>query len=156
MASSSSLLLAVDSGERLPDFGTAEEAAYIFGWEGGRVLHRAMRNIPNTDVAYVRNRTGSTDEDEKIRLSLAINRLSNRICEACCWKPSSDRKHHNRLKLCAACCCAWFCDDACLAKAKEEVLLDGKSTHDLRCCKPQGPLDRGPQAIAIGRVDMKK
>ncbi len=144
-------LLMVDSSSEpfLPAFASEEEKATILSWEDGAVVARAISSIPAVDVDYLLA-SGTGTEDSRLRWFLAYTRLSNRICHGCEWKPAPDRRHHNRLRLCGACCLAWFCSDECRERAHARTHSKGTSKHLLRCkTDASGPLDDGPMCIVV-------
>ena len=131
-------------GLKLPPHGS-QELLYYITWlrtEDNQLLfEKAYKNIPNSDVDYLLNVTKEpSTQQERTKLSqmLAFNRLANRICENC-----GDKKDITKLSICNDCGLAWYCSKECQTNHWD--------IHKLRCCKPDGPLDEGYQAIALLR-----
>ena len=150
-ASDSVLLLDAADVAELPEHASPAFLDMVLSWGDGAILQRAAENVPEADVTHVIDVTGSSKSRDVLKLHLAMNRLANRICEFCGWKPGPDRKHHCRLRLCKQCCLAWFCSAEHMDLA---ATTPGHGEHHLRCRSPAtGPLDTGFQAIAIMRTE---
>ncbi len=150
-----STLLNVDENApaALPPFASDAEVRYIYSWKDGAIMQRALQNIPASDVALCREVVRGAVDD--LPPSLAYNRLSNRICDACRWKPSPEtRLHENRLKLCSTCCQAWFCSEECREHARVHAAEPGASKHALRCGvdRATAPLDDGPMKLVFAKL----
>ena len=102
----------------------------------------AAANIPDTDAALVQTKAPDMTK-EQAKMALACNRWCNPICEGCFTK-----KENVPLFLCRACKLAFYCS----AKCQESHSV----AHSKRCCKLDGPLDQGPQAIVFLKVNDKK
>jgi hypothetical protein len=142
-------LLAVDTGEgQLPEHGL-DRAEYISrltatdekGNENQNLLQIASKNIPTADIQLITGIVKDNGADRmgsaQIASSLAMNLLCNRICETCGSKPQI----RNALKLCGSCKLGWYCSSECQT-AHYEI-------HSTRCCKPDGPLDKGFQGLVV-------
>lgn len=138
-------LVKVDVGEGgLPPHGSDEFARYVQTLrlpDGVNVLSHAVVNVPAGDIELVREVAPANSNQGDLRISLALNLLMNRICENC------EKKPHVRgaLKLCSACCLAWYCSESCQQAQWQ--------THQLRCCKPDGPLDKGAQKLVFCKME---
>ena len=75
----------------------------------------------------------------KAAMMATFNLLANRICEQC-----GDKSDITRLSICGSCALAWYCSKECQEKHWP--------THKLRCCKKDGPLNKGYQAMAICKM----
>jgi hypothetical protein len=140
-------LVVADTGHGpLPPFG-AELGEYVQTLHlpaesaGHHILTLGSKNIPATDLTTVIEKVGTHMSEANLRAALAMNLLTNRICEQCGEKPH----FHGALKLCTSCCLAWYCDKSCQRQHW--------GTHQLRCCKPDGPLNKGYQEMAFGKVE---
>ena len=134
-------------GFRLPPPGT-QELLYYITWlridDNKLLFERAFKNVPKADIDLLINKTKETEGEivdiEKKRLQyaqmLAFNILANRICDHC-----GDKKDITKLSICSDCALSWYCSKECQQRHL--------NTHKLRCCQPDGPLDRGYQAIAL-------
>lgn len=106
-----------------------------------KLVNFAASNIPNNEVAYVKDQLKSfphyaeigqanaqamkLPDDNKIRVIRALNRLSLRMCHHCLLKereinpmesisPSSASKR-TPFNLCQACCLVYYCSEECKA-----------------------------------------
>ena len=131
-------------GFKLPPHGTQELIWYI-NWlkmeNGDSLLMKAINNLPHADVEkivplMVDDPKPLHEKVQQAAMMCTFNLLSNRICEQC-----GDKSDIVRLSLCGSCALAWYCSKECQEKHCP--------THKLRCCKPDGPLNNGYQAIAI-------
>lgn len=98
-----------------------------------------MGRLPQKDVDLIKNI--SDENEELIRMKLAMNRLTNRICNKC-----HDKRELSKLSLCSQCGSTWYCNKDCQEKDWDN--------HIHRCNKQDGPLDKGPMAITL--VSVKK
>ena len=136
---------------QLPDFGTQELIAYLASLtfeDGTSVFMTGLRNIPVADIqllsTYAKREQNETNETfiQRLGQMILFNRLSNRICEKC-----GDKHDIRKLSLCRDCGLSWYCSKEC----QEQHW----STHKLRCCKQDGPLDKGYQQMTFLEVDSK-
>ena len=106
------------------------------------LFQKAIQNIPDADIKLIQTNYCSKHDAsiEQIRFLLASTRWSNKICDVC-W----DKTNIAALIPCQQCGLAFYCSDDC-----RQI---GTPSHTARCCKLDGPLDSGPQAIAIVTVD---
>lgn len=123
------------------------------------VFGEAITHVPDSDVACFRNFVNNLPEegnvdpdlppaldvkmmsDTDVRGMMATLRYQNAICDGC-WKKGAGVK----LLLCSKCKLTFYCGTKCRDEHAK--------THAKRCCKPDGPLDEGPQKIAF--VPIKK
>ena len=154
-AAPSLLMLDSSSVPMLPAFGSPEEWAYFQSWANGAVFNHAVQHIPPADIDFMERamaKIGRTGSRLETAVNLAYCRLSNRICDACMWKPArGSRRHESRLRLCSGCCLAWFCSEECRSKAHARTYEKNRSKHLLRCCVAlaSAPLDDGPMSITV-------
>lgn len=90
----------------------------------------ALKNVPDADVNLL-NQKGCNLSQEELRFIIAMRKWKNKVCNLC-GNPTP-------LKLCSQCRLAFYCDDKCQS-------WDWRK-HKLRCCKKDGPLDDGHNAI---------
>lgn len=108
------------------------------------LLAEANQHVPQADVDLFRHAAGTPDAfdkvknmtEDEVRTVLVSLRYSNSICDKC-WKKGPNVK----LLVCAACKLVFYCSEACRAGHTEK--------HAQRCCKPDGPLDDGPQQLTL-------
>jgi hypothetical protein len=134
---------------KLPEHGSDELMHYITNLktrDNKLIGQKAIENIPIKDINLVLNKINPRIGPELInqvsilRHALAYNRLANRICEQC-----GDKNDIIKLMICEDCCLSWYCSKECQVKHW--------NTHQLRCCNEYGPLDKGYQAIFMGKID---
>lgn len=99
-----------------------------------------VEKLPISEVKRVFTATGKTDasakEIRRIRMMLTLNRLCNRICNACL-----DKSNPLALVACSSCGLTWYCNERCRARDQEK--------HQLWCCNPNAAPDDGPMATAL-------
>lgn len=128
----------------MPPQGTPMLVEYLQSLEmpnGDSLLLKAVNNMPDADIRMLLQNTPDDPRSFKDRVSnsacmLTINLLANRICEQC-----GDKSDIKKLSICGSCALAWYCSKECQEKHWP--------THKLRCCKKDGPLNKGFQAIAF-------
>lgn len=109
----------------------------------------AVNNVPDADVNLLESFGGPTPSAgfpstrNQLRVVLALNRWTNKICDQCL-----DKSNVSALQPCPACALAFYCSQECREKAA--------AAHAARCCKRDGPLDKGPMAIVIMKRDENK
>ena len=133
-------------GTRTPVPGTQpSESDDVY--EHSDAFARAVANVPDADIDALQKIVAARECDcggvMPTRLNLAAgvvqSRRANRICSKCC---NNDRR---ALEVCEACGLDYYCSRACQQSDQER--------HKLRCCKKDGPLDKGPMGIAIVHID---
>lgn len=111
------------------------------------LFRKAMASIPKSDVLYVRKfealHSFPSKSEEDIVHMLAAIRWTNPICERCL-----DKKDPGALFACGECGLGFYCSRGC-----QEAHLP---FHSLRCCNPDGPLDKGPFQIVFGSFVVDK
>ena len=131
-------------GFKLPPHGSQELIWYI-EWlkmeNGESLLLKGINNLPSIDIHTILELMKNDPKplQEKINQSAMMctfNLLANRICEQC-----GDKSDITQLSICGSCALAWYCSKECQEKHWP--------THKLRCCKKDGPLNKGYQAIAV-------
>jgi hypothetical protein len=111
------------------------------------LLAEAITHMPITDVNCVLGHANKDlpEEEQKemserdIRVMLVYLRYSNAICDQC-----SAKGHGVDLRLCPACKIVFYCSEECRAEHAHK--------HASRCCKPNAPLDDGPQQLVFARM----
>jgi len=104
----------------------------------------AVGNVPKCDIKLIRNQVLTTNpalanNELRIREVIVNNRWCNKICDTCLNKRDPDKLMH-----CGRCCLTFYCNRECQRKDWDR--------HKLRCCKPDGPLDKGPQELVFVNV----
>lgn len=100
----------------------------------------AIKNIPDADVDYVRKFTkDDSSSREFIAQMLAANIWKDKICDFC-----GNKSNVSGLKRCLNCSLAFYCGKKCQTSHWK--------IHKLRCCKKDGPLNKGYQGIAFEKV----
>jgi len=135
------------SSSRLPEHGSQELIQYLTTLtfaDGDNLFMRGVSNMPVKDITLITDRMtdGDGPANERVMKAaqmLTFNRLANRICEECSYKNTL-----TNLSICSGCALAWYCSKECQARHW--------NTHKLRCCKRDGPLDDGYQAIVLAKV----
>lgn len=107
---------------------------------------RAYFNIPKADVDCVakysqEDKPLTPEKESQFRMQLLILRYTNVICDTCHKKPPTPGLVLTR---CDKCYLAQYCSSVCRNVGWEH--------HRKRCCKPNGPLDTGPQQLAFVKV----
>lgn len=133
---------------RVPEHGSQELIQYITTLrltDGENLFMRGVSKMPVKDITIITDRMTDEDGTEKERVMkaaqmLTFNRLTNRICEECSYKNTL-----TNLSICSGCALAWYCSKECQTRHW--------NTHKLRCCKRDGPLDDGYQAIVLAKVE---
>ena len=136
------------SSSRLPEHGSQELIQYITTLtfaNGENLFMRGVSKMPVVDISMITSRMTDGDgpaneRDMKAAQMLTFNRLANRICEECSYK-----KTLTNLSICSGCALSWYCSKECQTRHW--------NTHKLRCCKSDGPLDTGYQAIVLAKVE---
>jgi len=132
-------LAIVDDNPNVPN-SVVQDPAYVLSLKLGdeKLVTVTARKLPHKDVQLI-SVLGMHNDPSFIRISLAMNRLSNRICNKCLSKNKLAT-----LKICEGCTGTWYCSKECQEHDWE--------THKLRCNNLDGPLDDGPMAIAIMKM----
>lgn len=104
---------------------------------------KARSNLPKADVELIKSQPGCVMTDDQISFNLTINCWRNYICDGCLAKSPE-----TKLYLCKSCYITQYCSPQCQAKCREK--------HEKRCCKPDGPLDDGPQKIIFFKQVVRK
>jgi hypothetical protein len=119
----------MEINKRLMDF-------YLHTPAGQKILTDCAFKMPKAEIAALVNQTGTTTDSVELAHSLALNRLTNRICNHC-W----NKKNIAMLQACAACGMTWYCNEACRAADKEN--------HSKWCCNPDAKPDQGPLKVVV-------
>lgn len=125
-------------GFTLPQFGTSELVNYTCNLtlpDNVNVYEKASINMPKCDVDKLSS-IMTTPDTMKATTQLVFLRLINRICDHCGYK--ADIK---KLSICTDCCLVWYCNEECMNAHAHK--------HSERCCKLDGPLDKGYQALSF-------
>jgi hypothetical protein len=134
-------------GFKLPPHGSQELMWYL-NWlkleDNEPFVLKAVNNLPEADTEVLLNVMKDDPQplEEKRKqaaLMCTFNLLANRICEQC-----GDKSDITQLSICNSCALAWYCSKECQEKHWP--------THKLRCCKKDGPLNKGYQAIAFCKL----
>ena len=132
----------------LPEHGSQELINYITTLRfanGENLFMKGVSNLPIKDISTITERMTDEDGPQKERVMkaaqmLTFNLLANRICEGC-----GDKTNVTNLSICSNCAIAWYCSKRCQTQHWD--------THNLRCCKRDGPLNTGYQAIVLAKVN---
>ena len=121
--------------------GTLDKVGTV---RGENLFLKGVNNLPLKDIEKVFNITSEGEEPTQEKVThlaqmLTFNLLANRICEQC-----GDKRDLTKLSICGSCALAWYCSKECQERHW--------STHKLRCCKKDGPLNTGYQAIAMVKM----
>ncbi len=134
-------------GFQIPPHGSPMQVQYITSLKmgnGENMFLKGVNNLPIKDIEKVFNVTSEGEEPTQEKVThlaqmLTFNLLANRICEQC-----GDKRDLTKLSICGSCALAWYCSKECQERHW--------STHKLRCCKKDGPLNTGYQAIAMVKM----
>ena len=105
-----------------------------------------VANLPNSEVEqlihlYEKSENGDDFEQKKLQLqcSIVLNRLMNRICNACFNKSATEK-----LLVCSKCNMTFYCNQNCQQK--------DWNSHQKWCCKQDAAPDDGPMKSVVMKL----